>query len=71
MIIGGLIEGTATCLCRLMSRGLNDANVRGATVLDSFFATMLVVLGIYKQLQTLRSPSAQELDQIRDQRILR
>lgn len=45
MIIGAIVEGLSTCVCRLISRGLNDANVRGATVLDSFFATMLVVLG--------------------------
>lgn len=47
MIVGALIEGIATCTCRLISRGLNDANVRGATALDAFFATMLVVLGIF------------------------
>lgn len=45
MIIGAIIEGIATCVCRLISRGLNDANVRGATILDAFFATMMVVLG--------------------------
>lgn len=43
MAIGAAIEGTATCLCRLISRYLNDAQVRGASIADAFFATSMVV----------------------------
>ncbi|XP_018333630.1 aquaporin-11-like isoform X2 [Agrilus planipennis] len=43
MITGAIIEGTATCLCRIVSRGLNDMNLPLATVLDALFATTLVV----------------------------
>ncbi|KAF5296630.1 hypothetical protein FQA39_LY12458 [Lamprigera yunnana] len=43
MNYGAIIEGTATFLCRLMSRILNEVNFRFALVLDAFFATTLVL----------------------------
>lgn len=45
MMLGAAIECVATCLCRLMSRVLNDAGVKGAQVMDAFFATAMVVAG--------------------------
>lgn len=42
-IFGAFIEGVATCICRVMSRGLGDLNPRFSTIIDSFVATSLVV----------------------------
>lgn len=43
MIVGAVIEGVATCICRLISRTLSESNARFGTVLDAFFGTMMVV----------------------------
>ncbi|KAH9634269.1 hypothetical protein HF086_011529 [Spodoptera exigua] len=43
VIYGAVVEGIATCLCRLASRGLGDLNPRFATAIDSFIGTSLVV----------------------------
>lgn len=43
MLTGAVIEGIATCMCRVASRAINDTGMRYATVIDSFVATSLVV----------------------------
>ncbi|KAJ8712120.1 hypothetical protein PYW07_004962 [Mythimna separata] len=43
VIYGAVVEGIATCLCRLASRSLGDYNPRFATAIDSFIGTSLVV----------------------------
>lgn len=43
VLYGVIIEGIATCLCRLASRSLSDINPRFATAIDSFIGTSLVV----------------------------
>lgn len=43
VLYGVIIEGIATCLCRLASRSLSDINPRFATTIDSFIGTSLVV----------------------------
>ncbi|KAJ8714872.1 hypothetical protein PYW08_004853 [Mythimna loreyi] len=43
VLYGAVIEGIATCLCRLASRSLGDYNPRFATAIDSFIGTSLVV----------------------------
>lgn len=43
VLYGVIIEGIATCLCRLASRSLSDTNPRFATAIDSFIGTSLVV----------------------------
>jgi len=45
VIVGAVIEGVATALCRLASRTLSDLQPRATTVIDSFIGTSLVVLG--------------------------
>lgn len=45
MLTGALIEAVATCLCRLISRTLVESNAKFGNILDSFFATMMVVAG--------------------------
>ncbi|XP_072944881.1 aquaporin-11 isoform X3 [Epargyreus clarus] len=42
-IYGAVVEGIATCLCRLASKSLGDLNPRFATAIDSFIGTSLVV----------------------------
>ncbi|XP_021195618.3 aquaporin-11 isoform X2 [Helicoverpa armigera] len=43
VIYGAVVEGIATCLCRLASKSLGDLNPRFATAIDSFIGTSLVV----------------------------
>lgn len=43
VLYGAVVEGIATCLCRLASRSLSDLNPRYATAIDSFIGTSLVV----------------------------
>ncbi|CAF4928814.1 unnamed protein product [Pieris macdunnoughi] len=43
VLYGALVEGIATCLCRLASRALGDLNPRFATAIDAFIGTSLVV----------------------------
>ncbi|XP_018562473.1 aquaporin-11 [Anoplophora glabripennis] len=43
MVAGAIIEGVATCICRLISRTLSESNAKFGTVLDAFFGTMMVV----------------------------
>ncbi|CAK1550393.1 unnamed protein product [Leptosia nina] len=43
VLYGALVEGIATCLCRLASRALGDINPRFATGIDAFVGTSLVV----------------------------
>ncbi|XP_047521566.1 aquaporin-11 isoform X1 [Pieris napi] len=45
VLFGALVEGIATCLCRLASRALGDLNPRFATAIDAFIGTSLVVAG--------------------------
>lgn len=45
MIVGAVIEGVATCICRLISRTLSESNAKFGSVLDAFFGTMMVVAG--------------------------
>lgn len=45
MLYGAVVEGVATCLCRLASKALGDLNPRYATAIDSFVGTSLVVAG--------------------------
>ncbi|KAG5871906.1 hypothetical protein JTB14_017958 [Gonioctena quinquepunctata] len=42
-ITGALIEGIATCLCRLVSRILGDSNIKFGSSIDAFFSTLMVV----------------------------
>ncbi|XP_045451190.1 aquaporin-12 isoform X1 [Melitaea cinxia] len=50
VLYGVIIEGIATCMCRLASRSLSDSNPRFATAIDSFIGTSLVVAGVlYRQ----------------------
>nr|XP_026495863.1 aquaporin-11 isoform X3 [Vanessa tameamea] len=42
-LYGAIVEGVATCLCRLASRSLSDLNSRYSTAIDSFIGTSLVV----------------------------
>lgn len=53
VLYGAVVEGIATCLCRLASKSLGDLNPRFATAIDSFIGTSLVVAG--KQNKILRS----------------
>ncbi|XP_050347597.1 aquaporin-11 isoform X3 [Nymphalis io] len=43
VLYGAIVEGVATCLCRLASRSLSDLNPRYSTAIDSFIGTSLVV----------------------------
>ncbi|XP_034834718.1 aquaporin-11 isoform X2 [Maniola hyperantus] len=43
VLYGAVVEGVATCICRLASRSLSDLNPRYATAIDSFIGTSLVV----------------------------
>ncbi|KAJ8949772.1 hypothetical protein NQ318_019001 [Aromia moschata] len=43
MIAGAIIEGVATCICRLTSRILSETDTKFGSILDAFFATMMVV----------------------------
>ncbi|XP_045500300.1 aquaporin-11 isoform X3 [Colias croceus] len=43
VLYGALVEGVATCMCRLASRALGDINPRFATAIDAFVGTSLVV----------------------------
>ncbi|XP_037875971.1 aquaporin-11 isoform X2 [Bombyx mori] len=43
VIYGAIVEGIATCLCRLVSKSLGDLNPRFATAIDAFIGTSLVV----------------------------
>lgn len=45
MVIGAVIEGVSTCMCRIMSRMLAETDSRFGTVLDAFFGTLMVVAG--------------------------
>ncbi|XP_026735713.1 aquaporin-12 isoform X1 [Trichoplusia ni] len=46
VLYGAVVEGIATCLCRLASKSLGDLNPRFATAIDSFIGTSLVVAGV-------------------------
>ncbi|CAH0720495.1 unnamed protein product, partial [Brenthis ino] len=43
VLYGAVVEGIATCICRIASRGLSDLNPRFSTAIDSFIGTSLVV----------------------------
>ncbi|KAL0870940.1 hypothetical protein ABMA27_004766 [Loxostege sticticalis] len=43
VLYGAVVEGVATCMCRLASKTLGDLNPRFATAIDSFIGTSLVV----------------------------
>ncbi|VVD02049.1 unnamed protein product [Leptidea sinapis] len=43
VMYGAIVEGVATCMCRIASRALGDINPRFATAIDSFIGTSLVV----------------------------
>lgn len=43
VIYGAVVEGIATCLCRLVSKALGDLNPRFSTAIDAFIGTSLVV----------------------------
>ncbi|XP_043281314.1 aquaporin-11 [Venturia canescens] len=43
VIVGAFIECIATCICRVVSRGLSELNPRFSSILDSFVGTTLVV----------------------------
>lgn len=45
VIFGAFIECVATCIYRVVSRGLSELNPRFSTVIDSFIGTSLVVAG--------------------------
>ncbi|KPJ03841.1 Aquaporin-12 [Papilio xuthus] len=45
-LYGAVVEGAATCLCRLASRALADLSPRFATAIDAFIGTSLVVAGV-------------------------
>ncbi|XP_015114997.1 aquaporin-11 [Diachasma alloeum] len=44
VIIGAFIECIATCICRVVSRGLGELNPRFSNIIDSFVGTTLVVV---------------------------
>lgn len=58
MMYGAVIEGVATCVCRLSSKALGELNPRFATAIDSFIGTSLVVAGISSLLILIRSSSS-------------
>lgn len=43
VIFGAFVEGIATCIYRVVSRGLSEVNSRFSTILDSFIGTTLVI----------------------------
>ncbi|XP_077287849.1 aquaporin isoform X3 [Arctopsyche grandis] len=43
MFYGAIVEGIATCICRLSSKSLGDLSPKFATAIDSFIGTSLVV----------------------------
>ncbi|KAI5636596.1 aquaporin-11 isoform X2 [Phthorimaea operculella] len=43
VLYGAVVEGIATCMCRLASKALGDLNPRFATAIDAFIGTSLVV----------------------------
>nr|AWT57817.1 Aquaporin AQP12L1 [Chilo suppressalis] len=43
VLYGAVVEGVATCLCRLASKALGDLNPRFSTAIDAFIGTSLVV----------------------------
>ena len=45
MLYGAIIEGVATCMCRVVSMVLSDVEPQYGTAIDSFIATSLVVAG--------------------------
>ena len=47
-LIGAVIEGVATLLCRLASKALSENNPKHASTIDSFIGTSLVVAGNIK-----------------------
>lgn len=47
-LIGAVIEGVATLLCRLASKALSENNPKHASIIDSFIGTSLVVAGNIK-----------------------
>jgi hypothetical protein len=47
-MVGAVIEGFATLLCRLASKTLADKNPKYANIFDSFIGTSLVVAGNLK-----------------------
>jgi hypothetical protein len=47
-MVGAVIEGVATLLCRLASKTLADKNPKYANIFDSFIGTSLVVAGNLK-----------------------
>lgn len=44
-ILGAIIEGIATCLCRLASRAIAEVGPKYAAAMDSFIGTSLVLAG--------------------------
>ncbi|XP_041982364.1 aquaporin-11 isoform X1 [Aricia agestis] len=46
VLYGAIVEGVATCLCRLASKTLGDLNPRFSTAIDAFIGTSLVVAGV-------------------------
>jgi hypothetical protein len=45
VLYGAAIEGSATCLCRIVSKTLSEFKPRFSTAIDSFISTSLVVAG--------------------------
>lgn len=43
VIVGALVECAATCVCRIVSRGLAELEPRFGTILDAFVGTSMVV----------------------------
>ncbi|XP_022916869.1 aquaporin-11 [Onthophagus taurus] len=43
VILGSIIEGIATCICRIFSRILGETNSRMGNILDAFIGTLMVV----------------------------
>ena len=46
VIFGAFIECVATCIYRVVSRGLSEINSKISVILDSFVGTTLVIAGL-------------------------
>ncbi|KAK9505313.1 hypothetical protein O3M35_009397 [Rhynocoris fuscipes] len=46
-IMGAIIEGCATCICRVLSRALAEIQTKFGTELEAFIGTSLVVAGMF------------------------
>lgn len=50
VIFGAFIECVATCIYRVVSRGLSEINSRINVIVDSFIGTTLVIAGLINYL---------------------